>query len=135
MNIFIYISRIFFSTNKHMFSEDQIEKYLYLQDLMENFFCHDYVSIIYLKCLNNESATCLERLKKRSRSGENEVKIEYLDEIIKKSEEFFEQWSGSKLLLATNEFFSKHIDIIDLFIRLNLKKNTNAKTKIILKLE
>jgi hypothetical protein len=118
-----------------MFSEDQIDKYLYLQDLMENFFCQDYVSIMYLKCSNNESAVCLDRLKKRSRSGESKVQIEYMDELIKKSDEFFDQWSCSKLLLASNDFFYKHIDIIDLFIRLNIQKKSNSKTKIMLKFE
>lgn len=103
-----------------MFSSIEAKNYESLTNKVENFFCLSRVSILHLKCLTNENLTCVNRINSRSRGGESLIKSKYLDEIIEKTNKFYEDWPSSKLAISTDGLFNENIELINLFIKYNM---------------
>jgi hypothetical protein len=74
-----------------------------------------------LSTIKNEPEICLERLLKRSRKGELSVTIDYLRDVIEKTNCFYNNWNGPKLCIKTDSSFSLYAPFVLNFIEHYIK--------------
>jgi hypothetical protein len=82
-----------------------------------------------LSTINNEPEICLKRLLKRNRKGELSITIDYLQDVIDKTNCFYNNWNGPKICVKTNSTFSLHVPIILNFIEHFIKIFKQADDK------
>lgn len=101
---------------------DQLEFYNYQQilKLMANNFNVKSDGIIYLK---TEPKTCQERINNRSRSGEEEISLDYLNKLHQVHEEWIQQMN------------KEGIPILELDGNLNFESNQQIKNNFMSKIE
>ena len=81
-------------------NELEINAYYTWFEWLENKFFKNPDGIIYIQCTPEK---CYERMNKRGRDEETSVKLEYLNELHDKHEDWLQNWNKTKLLIINND--------------------------------
>lgn len=81
-------------------NELEINAYYTWFEWLENKFFKNPDGIIYIQCSPEK---CYERMNKRGRNEETSVKLEYLNELHNKHEDWLQNWNKTKLLIINND--------------------------------